>query len=397
MLKSARDLGFLVEAFRLDSVPVLPSLSLPPSSLLFPALKLSENGEHKVEVDLYLYENFLYELNQKKYVNRTFYLPALLNIIRLDTPLYGLEFLTIDGLSYTYLLSSLLRDSFLSLLFSLLPSSLPSSTSLPPPTSSLLPPSSPKSLPPSSLPPPLLLPPTLLPPSSLLPPSYPQGSLISSRKIESSYRVKGLSDGDNDYEADLISKLVSFKREENFQESLKEALYNLRLTSYNSNEGKQTLVFLIEKLIGLLNVHSNSDFLNFIDLYQNHLLYSNLTLPPPSSLLPPSSFLPISSLLPSSPAPFTLLPFSSVLPPSSVLPSSSHPLPALRLFSLPPSSGEWKRLMVKKEIYAKQWELIKKGPAFKVNAVSVDEASVKQVYVFIEEILKLLIIFFNSK
>jgi hypothetical protein len=346
LLKSARDLCFEVEAYRLDIPPVLPSIASINSSPSFPAIRISENGEDNFSIELCIIDDFLYEIIDSHTVNKTIYLPSLLSIIRMDSPLFGIEFLTIDGLSYTYKLSSLLRDSLLALMAGRIapPAEVPpqtgSSSSLPQQTI-ISPPLQP------DIPPPLALPPTLMGTSQQS--NISGGLLISSRRTENAYKVKGLLEGDYDYEADLVGKLVSFKREENLQESLKEAIFNLQLLNYSNNEGKQTLIFLIEKLIGFLSIHSNSDFLNFIDLYQNQILYGNLTLPNGGN------------------------------PPSGI------------------SAAEWKKLLVKRELALKQWEIAKNNCPMKVSGVTLEEESVQQLYHFIEGILKILIIFFSSK
>ena len=82
---------------------------------------------------------------------------------------------------------------------------------------------------------------------------------------------------DPDYELDVMKRILTPKREENFNEILKEFTLNLNLRKFDFIDNK-VLIYLIEKFLSFLTVFNNSEFIEMTDILQKFSMGQNADL-----------------------------------------------------------------------------------------------------------------------
>ena len=92
-------------------------------------------------------------------------------------------------------------------------------------------------------------------------------------------KVEGFQNNepDPDYELDVMKRILTPKREENFNEILKEFTLNLNLKKFDFIDNK-VLIYLIEKFLSFLTVFNNSEFIEMTDILQRFSMGQNVDL-----------------------------------------------------------------------------------------------------------------------
>ena len=102
-------------------------------------------------------------------------------------------------------------------------------------------------------------------------------------KIELNFRLDAKIEGffnnepDFEYEHDLMKRIQAPKREENFNELLKEFTNNMTLKKFDYQDNK-VLILLIEKFLSFLNVFNHKDFKELTNILSGLSMYQNIEL-----------------------------------------------------------------------------------------------------------------------